>query len=317
MSRDGVSAAERARRLIALLGQLAPARRIRIAELAAEVGATEAELTSDLETLSLCGVAPYYPDDYMPLVIEDGYVEVIGALPALKGPVRLSSAEAGALAAALQAAGFTAEDDLTARLLDATGAAGFHAEDLERTIRAATTAHQSEVYETLARATERSGVVRIEYVRSGSEEIGVRDIEPMALFGERGAWYVTAWCRRAGDWRTFRFDRIRSAESTGVSFDRRRRSEPPGSAAFSVAALPVARILFSADEPFIEREWPGARVVEQQADGGVIVVVPYAGTDWISRRIVARLGAAKVIEPAEIRVAVRELAESILGTTHG
>jgi len=313
MGKSGTSGAERARRLVALIGQLTPGRRIRIADLAAEVSATESELTADLETLSLCGVAPYYPDDYMPLVIEDGYVEVIGALPALKGPVRLSSAEASALAAALQAAGFTAEEDLTARLLEATGAAGFEAGDLERTIRAATTAHQADIYEALARAVGECAVVHIEYVRIGTEQVTTRDIEPVALFGERGAWYVTAWCRKTGDWRTFRVDRVRSAGLTGDTFEPRAHTSRPGTSAFSPEGLPRATLRFSATETFDEREWPGGSVAHGEPGGTTLAEVPYGGTEWIARRVVARLGEVEVIAPEEVRAAVRVLAQGLLG----
>jgi len=303
------SGAERARRLIAMAGQLRPGTRLRIADLAAELGTTEAELTADIETLSMCGVAPYCPDDLTPLFVENGYVEVWGELPALKGPVRLSAAEASALAAALQAAGFSADDELAARLLSATGSTGFDAEELERTIRAATTAHDAEVYEAVARAVEEHAVTRIEYVRMGAEEMIARDVEPVALFAERGAWYLTAWCRKAGDWRTFRVDRIRSAVLAAERFGPTARSGVPGAvSAFSAEGLPAARLRFSAGESFAGREWPGACVVEQAEDGSIVVDVPYGGTDWIARHVAARLGGVEALEPAEIRAAVRELA---------
>ena len=308
------SGADRARRLIAIMGQLTPGARILIADLAAEVGATEAELTADLETLSMCGVAPYYPGDLTPLLVEDGFVEVWGELPALKGPVRLSSAEASALAAALQAAGFSASDELPARLLEAAGAKSFDAEELDRTIRAATSAHDTSVYEALARAVQQTGVVHLEYVSAGSDETTARDVEPLSLFAERGAWYLTAWCRRAGDWRTFRVDRIRSAGLTGEHFDPGARMGAPGSmGAFATDGLPTARLRFSAGEPFTDRDWPGGHVVEQAEDGAIVAEVPYGGTEWIARHVVARLGAVEVLEPAEVRAAVRELATGLRG----
>ena len=305
---------ERARRLIAIMGQLTPDARIRIADLAAEVGASESELTADLETLSMCGVAPYYPDDLAPLVVEDGYVEVWGELPALKGPVRLSAAEASALAAALQAAGFTASDELPARLLAAAGSAGFDAEQLERTIRSASSAHDAQTYEALARAVQEHGVLHLEYAALGTEEVTARDVEPMSLFAERGAWYLTAWCRRAGDWRTFRVDRIRSAGLTGERFDSDAHSGTPGAlGAFEARGLPTARLRFSAGESFTDRDWPGGRILERAEDGGITVEVPYGGTAWIARHVVGRLGAVEVLEPAELRAAVRELATGLRG----
>ena len=79
-------------------------------------------------------------------------------------------------------------------------------------------------------------------------------------------------------------------------------------AAFTPAGLPTARIRFSAGEPVSDREWPGMRVVETLADGAIVVEVPYSGTDWIARQVAARLGAAEVLEPAEVREAVVRLA---------
>ena len=151
-------------------------------------------------------------------------------------------------------------------------------------------------------------MVRLEYLKAGGEESSIRDTEPVALFAERGAWYLTAWCRTAGDWRTFRVDRIRSATVTEERFvARTRETDIPGSA-FSTRDLPCATLRFSAGEQFTEREWPGATVVEEHAGGELVVDVPYAGTDWIARRVVARLGAVEALGPAEVRSAVRTLA---------
>jgi predicted DNA-binding transcriptional regulator YafY len=79
-------------------------------------------------------------------------------------------------------------------------------------------------------------------------------------------------------------------------------------AAFETEGLPAATLRFDAGEPFTEREWPGASVAEERASGELIVSVPYAGTDWIARRVVARLGAVEAVGPAEVRSAVRKLA---------
>jgi len=302
------STSERVSRIIALLGQLTPGSRIAVADLAAGVGASEAELAADLETLAMCGVAPYDPGDLMPLLVEDGIVEVWGEMPAVRGPVRLSAGEARAMASALQASGIGADTNLTRRLLDAAAGGGFDADELERTVRSATSFHESGVYEALAQGLQEHTVVTIEHVRAGGEELTVRDTEPRALFSERGAWYLTAWCRKADDWRTFRVDRIRSASSTAETFDPAAHGVATQRSAFSTRDLPAALLRFDASEPYLKREWSGATVVEKNADGSVLVSVPYAGTDWIARRVVARLGAVEVLEPAEVREAVRELA---------
>jgi predicted DNA-binding transcriptional regulator YafY len=52
--------------------------------------------------------------------------------------------------------------------------------------------------------------------------------------------------------------------------------------------------------------------MSSEAGGGIIVEVPYAGTGWLARQVVARCGGAEVLAPQEIRRAVAELAQAEL-----
>lgn len=299
------SSTDTARRLIALLGHFQNEAEIPLATLAEKVGVSPAQLADDLTTLSVCGVAPYYPDMMVDVFVEDGIVEVVTPLPAIKGAVRLSAAEAEALSAALAAAGFSADDPLTSKLL-AASSAGFDAEGLAHTLRTETAAHDSAIFETIAGAIAASEAVAITYQRDGAAAPGARIIEPHRLIADRGAWYVTAFCRSAGENRTFRVDRIRSATATGEHFEAAAPAHT--AAAFTGEGLPLARLRFAPGEAFIEREWPGGRVVESAEDGSTLAEVPFGGTGWISRVVAARLGAAEVLEPSEVRDAVRALA---------
>ncbi len=47
-------------------------------------------------------------------------------------------------------------------------------------------------------------------------------------------------------------------------------------------------------------------VAEELGDGAVIVELPFAGTDWLVRRVLAEAGDAAVLEPADARAAVRQ-----------
>ena len=310
MASRGVPAADRARRLIALLGRLTEGTRVPLADLAAELDTSPAELAGDLVTLSLCGIAPYTPMELVPVLVDGEFVEVWGSIPAMRGPVRLSAAEAGALAAALAAAGFAADDPLVSRLLEASSAS-FDAEELARTLRTVGVGHDKATFELLADAIAKHEAVAIAYQREGTESPGVRTVEPLQLFADRGAWYLSAWCRKAGAYRTFRVDRIRGAEYNGDTFDPARRAPSSASpSAFSTDGLPVARLRFAPGEAFSEREWPGSSVAEQAADGSLVVEVPFAGTDWIARRVVARLGAVEALSPTEVRDAVGVVARA-------
>ena len=284
---------------------------ISLSELAAEVGSSPAELAGDLTTLSMCGVAPYTPWELVPLSIEGDRVEVFGAVPAMRGPVRLSLAEAEALSAALSAAGFSADDPLN-RKLAAASSASLDARELSRTLHTETARHDVGVFEALAAATRDHEAVVLDYQRDGATAPRERTVEPLQLLADRGAWYLSAWCREAGEFRTFRIDRIRGIRQTGERFDPGSRGVSGlGSAAFLPEGLPVALLRFAGDEGYIEREWPGSRPVECPEAGVKLVEVPFAGTDWIARRVVARLGRVEVLEPPAVRAAVAALARDL------
>ncbi len=302
------STAHRARRLIALLGRMKNGSVISLAEMAAEVGSSPAELAADLTTLSMCGIAPYSPWELVPLSIEGDRVEVFGSVPAMRGPVRLSLAEAEALSAALSAAGFSADDPLNAKLAAATSAS-LDAEELAKTLRTETAGHDVEVFEALAAAIRDHRTVKLAYQRDGADAPGERTVEPLQLLADRGAWYLSAWCREADDFRTFRVDRIRGLEATGEPFaPAAHGTSGLSSTAFSAEGLPVARLRFAGPGTFVERDWPGSRLVEQRENGDEIAEVPFAGTDWIARRVVARLGSVEALEPETVRAAVVALA---------
>lgn len=302
----GTSTSTRARRLLALLHLLERDTSHSIEAIAEMLGVGVAEITQDLDALSCCGVAPYYPDQLVPLFVEDGRVEVFGTLPALERGVRLSVAEAQALAAALQAAGLPASDPLAARLLAAAAPAGVDPAQLERVVRAAAAPGSGAALAAVAAGLHERRAVAIAYRAAGSEEETARVIEPLSLVSERGAWYVEAFCRRAGALRTFRLDRIRQADLLDERFSPRELTV--SGVAFAPDELPVARVRFDAGEDFSARDWPGARIVETHDDGSFDVDVPFAGTAWLARRIAARMGAARVLTPPEMRQAVAALA---------
>lgn len=296
------SSAEQARRLLVLIGLLVPRTKMALTALADAVGTSVDQVVSDLELLSVCGVAPYYPDDLVPLFVDGDTVNVFGAMPALDRRVRLSASESRAFAAALQAAGRSADDPLVSRLTAAAAEPEHLA--IENTIRTFSQTDPA-VHGTVALAVDRHEVLAVRYQSSGTESITERFIEPLALLDDRGVWYVEALCRRAGAFRLFRIDRIESVQATGERFQphatAKARTAVPG------GELPLARVRFDAGVELPEREWPNMRVVEHTA-AGTVVDVPYAGTGWISRQVLSFLGTAEVLEPAEVREAVSQLA---------
>lgn len=306
-----LDAATRARRLLALLPHLKRGETIAIADLAAAVGCSVAEAAADLATLTMCGVPPFTPLDLIDLDIAGDYVTVYADPPGLDRPLRLTAPEARALGAALDAAGYPADSPLREKVLAAANADVAPGE-LERTIRAgAAPGGMADIYSRLAAAADEHAKVRITYLTGGTGRISQRVVHPWALVNRLGTWYLVAFCEGAGEERVFRLDRINAAEPTSEHF------EPPSVVSYAVtpetSALSVAEIRFAPGAALPDdRSWPGL-TLRPEPDGGTIARVPYQTVAWIARRVAARLGAAEVLSPPEVREAVRELAESAAG----
>lgn len=303
------SSNERARRLLALLPYLSEQRTIPLADLARVTGTDEATIAADLTMLSLCGVDDW---DLVGVYVEGGEAEVFSDLPALERPVRLTAPEARALLFALEAVGMEAGSALPKRLAEVAAHAS-DVEDVARTVRSALAPQgEASMLAALGYAASAGTVVEIRYrsAEGGSEP--VRAVRPYELHNWRGAWYLLAWCERAGEERTFRVDRIAGVEPTQRRFEPRPERAEAFTPVPEVATLPVATVVFSTDAPDLsDREWPGA-VFEPGEDGTVVASVPYAGTAWIARKVAARLGDAVVTAPEEVRQAVAARSRSLL-----
>lgn len=304
------SASQRARRLLALLPFLREQRSVPLAELARSVGCDEAQLADDLSVLSLCGSDERDPSQLVGVLVEDGVALVFADLPALERPVRLTHAEARALTTALQAVG---ADSGLVRKLTAFAARPASDEAVASTVRAAfAPGGQAAVLAALTVAAEHRVAARIGYVSSSSGAEAVRVVRPYSLYRWRDAWYLVAYCETAGEQRTFRVDRITSVETTGVPFPKPQGFAPGASPLPDLESLPRATIRFSSDTPDLnDRDWPGA-TFERAANGTVTASVPYAGTAWVARAVIARLGDAEVIAPPDVRSAVEASARDML-----
>jgi len=302
--------ATRTRRLLALLPHLKRAQTVRLADLAAAVGASEAEVAADLSTLTMCGVPPFTPFDMIELDIDGDSVTVYVDPPALGHPLRLTAPEARALASALDAAGYATDHPLRAKMLSAA-AATVSPEELERTVRAgAGPGGVAEIYAALAVAADEHRKVRITYYTGATGAISRRVVHPWALVTRRGTWYLVTWCEDAAEERVFRLDRIREADVTGEVFTAPR--EVPLAVTPATEELPVAEIRFEAGAPLPDaRTWPGV-TLEMSEDGSTIARIPYQTVPWIARRVAAYLGQAEALSPPEVRGAVRQLASGVL-----
>jgi proteasome accessory factor C len=148
----------------------------------------------------------------------------------------------------------------------------------------------------------------MEYYKPNEDEFSRRTIEPYALFNGREGWYVAAVDVEKDDLRHFRLDRIKQAEVLDATFEPRPEIDALGDVEGwpRTGALPAsrtARVWFAPERARWARE--KETVGEELSDGSVVVEVPFHGTDWLVRRVLAEAGDAALLEPADAREAVR------------
>jgi proteasome accessory factor C len=309
-------AAIRARRLLALLPFLREQGLVPLSRLAVAVGSDEATVAEDLTVLSLCGGDERDPGQLIGVFVDGDAAEVFADLPALERPVRLTSAEARAVTAALETIGIDPRSPLLTRLAE-HAQRDVDPESIARSVRAAFAQdRQAAVIAALDVASERGVVAVIGYASAHSGEESVRRVHPWALHRWRDTWYLVAYCETAQDQRTFRVDRITSVALTRDPFERpeglRDASPLP-----DFDTLPRATVVFDEDGPDLnQRDWPGT-TFDRRPDGSIVASVPYAGSGWLARAVTSRLGTARVIEPAHVRAAVARTAQRMLEEADG
>ncbi len=315
---------ERISRLLALMTRLLAAcgrsyeAEVPCAELRAELNLTQDALEEDLTLLNLInfggGCYALFAQ------VEDGEVvvqkEVYG--DQFSRPARLSPLEAKALLWALDFVGgrlpLVGEESLASarrKVEDAVGKESSTGVELGTVQTASET-----VGAVLARAVREDQVLEIDYWNESRGEVTTRTIEPHMLMNARDAWYLVAHCRRAGEQRTFRLDRIRGATALGETFTRRPEVpavpyQPWGPASPTGPHAHIARVWCSpAVARWLAEEHPS---VERFSDGSIIAEIPYASQEWLVQEITKHRGEAVLYAPEDLRPAVAGSAERILG----
>jgi proteasome accessory factor C len=301
---------------------------IRIPELASIFGVRDAEIWEDItEILTLCGVPPYLPHNYLIFAIHGDRVSIRFA-EHLARPVHLTLQEALAIDLALRSvsggrppAFGDAAPRLRKKLRDVlAGPERAMLETLDRQVGgAAPSDHVSETIQVLKTAMSRNVAVEIEYYTASRDSVGVRVIEPYGLIDHRGNWYVVARDVLRDRQVPFRVDRIRwtrpvpgqeyevPEDFTTEAFRRdEMRERAPGDVAVKVrfAARLAARV----------REDAGPRLVQALPDGSILrtYYIDPARPRWVYTHV-ARYGAeAEIVSPPDVRAGMARFLDEVI-----
>ena len=309
---------ERFARLVTLASILIKAARegtkLDLAPLCQQLNVTEQELQEDIDVLN---VVNFGGGSYVVYAEVQG--DTIEVDPEPYGdnfarPARLLPLQAKALVAAIDLIGeHIPEGSLESarqKIVDALGQDP--SQDGLQITRAK--GDDSDVARVLSEGIVRNRVVEIDYYKENEDDFSTRRIEPYQLANGREGWYVVSFDLEREDTRTFRLDRIRSADVTKEKFEPREGVEADTRGWLrtgEVEGSQVARIWWSPERARWARE--DKRVVEELKDGAVIVELPFQGTNWLVHQILSLGGDAVVLEPDEARSAVLEGAEALAG----
>jgi proteasome accessory factor C len=209
-------------------------------------------------------------------------------------PPKLTPLEARAIRLAIEYVGPTIAADAHTKLgrvrrkLEET----FGRFDLNATPEPRVASDEEALVKVLSDGAEKHRVVAIEYLKEGDDKPTVREVEPYTIERELPVWRVHTWDRSVDAARTFRLDRMRSAELTDARFEPREGFDP------SYLHNPrVARLLHS---PAVAR-WKLERGAQALTDGSAIADIPYKTEDWLLSEVLADRGETVILEPLRLR----------------
>ena len=168
-------------------------------------------------------------------------------------------------------------------------------------------ADDSQVARVVSKAIAAGKMLKLDYYKPNEDEFTERVVEPYALVNGREGWYVASFDPERDDVRHFRLDRVRHASVSRKQFKRRPEVNPSADVegwpkTGELPASNTALIWISPERARWARE--ESTVVEELADGAVLIETTYAGRDWLVREVLKEAGDAAVIKPVAARKAV-------------
>ena len=229
-----------------------------------------------------------------------------------RSPPRLTPLEARAIRLALEFVGPMIAADARSPLervrdkLEET----FGEFDLAQTPEPHVGAAEEDLVATLTQGIRERRVVELEYLKEGDEAVSTHVVEPYSLERRLPHWYVHTWDRTREGERSFRLDRMRSANVLGDHFEPREGFDPGELR----GARPV-RIWYSPEIARWRLERGGALPL---ADGAAVAQAAVGSEDWLVGEILSYRGEAVVLEPADVRSRIAARARALareLGVT--
>ncbi|AOD23244.1 protein pafC [Rhodococcus sp. p52] len=293
---------------------------ISAAEAARDLGVTPKQVMDDLNQLWVCGLPGYGPGDLIDLSFSEDSI-VVTFTAGIERPLRLTSTEATALLVALRSLqempGVVDPSAAQSAIAKIEAAAGTATTD---TATAATAepdpeaAGDSDAAGQVRAAVRDGRAVHLTYYSASRDTVSERDVDPIRIVIIDEHAYLQAWCRSAEGVRLFRFDRIDAATVLDEP------TRPPHRAITDDEhlelfegdpSLPAARLRIAPSYTWLLDYYP-LTDVQVLSDGRCEASMRYASPGWMARLLVGLGAGVQVLDPPELRAAVRARAEAAL-----
>lgn len=305
-------AEDRLRRLLVMLPWLMEVGEVPLTEVAKRFDMTEAQVQKELELVAMCGLPPFV-DEMIDVFVDDGMVYV--GIPRLfTRPLRLTAPEGFSLLSSARAA-------MELPGADPAGPLGRGLEKLAVALGDAGISSTAEVVIDMARpdltdelveAAAKGAELSIRYYTPARDEVADRTVIPRHVFADAGNWYLLADDGRSLERRTFRIDRIESADVTGREVEPDLHVSAP-ERFFDDEEFPRAVIRLAPGAQWVVEVYPTDEVRSlDDPDGWIEARLPVAGERWLSRLLI-RLGPdMELVEPISAQGGASVLARRIL-----
>lgn len=170
-----------------------------------------------------------------------------------------------------------------------------------------------QVLVALAHACRQREQVRLAYT-DGHGRGSRRDVEPYRLVQARRRWYLVAFDRSRGQWRTLRADRVSEVQPLGVRSQARELPDAAALVATAITAAPyrwqaVVRLAVPVDDA---AAWIPPTVGMLAPDGqSTLLRLGAHDLNWLARYLVGLAIPFEVHEPPELRHALTALGERL------
>ena len=302
---------ERFARLVTLAGLLIDAAkrgvRLQVSELRERLELSPEELQEDIDLLNVVNFGGGTYVLYAEIQGDEVEVDSEPYGDNFARPARLLPLEAKALVAAIDLFGDhlpqAGLQSARAKIVTALG----HDPSEEGLEIAAGGGDDSEVARLVNEAIASRRVLELQYYKENEDQFTKRRVEAYRLENGREGWYVECYDLTKEGVRHFKLDRVKEATLSEEAYEPRSEVEELAGVEGwmthgEVPTAQVARVWVSPERARWLRE--ERTVVEELADGAVVVELPYVGTSWLVREILRGAGDLVVLEPEEARAAI-------------